>query len=161
MDTPMDHCPARVGQCAPEDERMRLSKEFEVARSRADAAAVLADEGTITSLFADAKTEIVKRAENKLTTHSKFRALGRDSDATFHFTFAADGNVRFEKVCDGKIWRKLEGKITFEERGARTRVRFEMEGATKGFLPEFTIKLPLEQQLDGMARALRTRIEKA
>jgi hypothetical protein len=140
---------------------MRLTKEFEVARARADAAAVLADEATILSLFADAKTEIVKRAANKLTTHSKFRALGRDSDATFHFTFGADGNVRFEKVCDGNIWKKLEGKITFETRGAKTRVRFEMEGATKGFLPEFTIKLPLEQQLDGMARALRTRIEKA
>jgi hypothetical protein len=103
----------------------------------------------------------VKREGNKLTTRSKFRALGRDSDATFHFTFAADGNVRFEKVCDGKIWKKLEGKITFEERGARTRVRFELEGATKAFVPEFTIRLPLEQQLDGMTRSLRARIEKA
>ena len=140
---------------------MRLTKEFEVARSRADAAAVLADERTIVSLFDGAKTEVVERAGNKLTTHSTFRALGRDSDATFHFTFAPDGNVRFEKVCDGNVWKKLAGKITFEERGGRTRVRFEMDGATKGFVPEFTIKLPLEQQLDGMARALRTRIEKA
>ena len=140
---------------------MRLTKEFEVARPRADAAAVLADEQTILALFAGATTEIVKRDGQKLTTHSKFRALGRDSDATFHFTFGADGNVRFEKVCDGNIWKKLAGRITFEERGAKTRVRFEMDGATKGFEPEFTIKLPLEQQLDSMARALRTRIEKA
>lgn len=140
---------------------MRLTKEFDVARARADAAAVLADERTLTSLFADAKTEVVKREGNRLTTHSKFRALGRDSDATFHFTFAADGNVRFEKVCDGRVWKKLEGRITFEERGAKTRVRFEMDGATKGFVPEFTIKLPLEQQLEGMARALRSRIEKS
>ena len=140
---------------------MRLTKEFEVARPRADAAAVLAEERTILELFAGAKTEIVKRDGKKLTTHSKFRALGRDSDATFHFTFGADGNVRFEKVCDGNVWKKLEGKISFEERGAKTRVRFEMDGATKGFVPEFTIKLPLEQQLDGMVRALRTRIEKA
>jgi carbon monoxide dehydrogenase subunit G len=140
---------------------MRLTKEFEVARARSDAAAVLADERTITSLFDGAKTEVVKRDGNKLTTHSKFRALGRDSDATFHFTFAPDGNLRFEKVCDGNVWKKLEGKITFEARGSRTRVRFEMDGATKGFVPEFTIKLPLEQQLDSMARALRTRIEKA
>ena len=140
---------------------MRLTKDFEVSRARGDAAAVLADERTLTSLFPDAKTEVVKREGNKLTTHSRFRALGRDSDATFHFTFAPDGNVRFEKVCDGKIWKKLEGKITFEERGARTRVRFELEGATKGFVPEFTIRLPLEQQLDGMTRSLRARIEKA
>ena len=139
---------------------MRLTKDFEVARPRADAAAVLADERTIVDLFEGARTEIVKREGNKLTTHSKFRALGRDSDATFHFTFGADGNVRFEKVCDGKIWKKLEGKISFEERGARTCVRFEMDGATKGFVPEFTIRLPLEQQLDGMARALRARIER-
>jgi carbon monoxide dehydrogenase subunit G len=140
---------------------MRLSKDFEVARPRAEAAAVLADERTLIELFEGAKTEIVKRDGNKLTTHSTFRALGRDSDATFHFTFANDGNVRFEKVCDGRIWKKLEGKISFEQRGAKTRVRFEMEGATKGFVPEFTIKLPLEQQLDGMARALRTKIERA
>jgi carbon monoxide dehydrogenase subunit G len=140
---------------------MRLSKDFEVSRPRAEAAAVLADERTLIELFEGARTEIVKRDGNKLTTHSTFRALGRDSDATFHFTFAGDGNVRFEKVCDGRIWKKLEGKISFEQRGARTRVRFEMEGATKGFVPEFTIRLPLEQQLDGMARALRTRIERA
>jgi carbon monoxide dehydrogenase subunit G len=140
---------------------MRLTKDFEVSRARADAAAVLADERTILSLFDGAKTEVVKRDGNKLTTHSKFRALGRDTDATFHFTFAADGNVRFEKVCDGNVWKKLEGKISFEERGARTRVRFEMEGATRAFVPEFTIKLPLEQQLESMARALRAKIEKA
>lgn len=140
---------------------MRLTKEFDVARRRADAAAVLADERTILGLFDGAKTEVVKREGNKLTTQSTFRALGRDSDATFHFTFAPDGSVRFEKVCDGNVWKKLEGRITFEEKGAKTRVRFEMDGATKGLVPEFTIKLPLEQQLDSMARALRARIEKA
>jgi carbon monoxide dehydrogenase subunit G len=140
---------------------MRLTRDFEVARPRADTVRVLADERTIVGLFEGAKTEIVKREPNKLTTHSTFRALGRDSDATFHFTFGADGNLRFEKVCDGNVWKKLEGKITLEERGAKTRVRFEMDGATKGFVPEFTIKLPLEQQLDGMARALRAKIERA
>lgn len=140
---------------------MRLTKEFEVARSRADAAAVLAHEATITSLFPDAKTEVVSRDGNKLTTHSRFRALGRDNDATFHFSFAPDGNLRFEKVCDGHVWKQLTGRVTFEERGGRTRVRLELDGATKGFVPEFTIKLPLQQQLDGMARALRAKIEKA
>ncbi len=140
---------------------MRLTKEFDVARPRADAAAVLADESTITSLFAQAKTEIVKREGNKLTTHSRFKALGRDSDATFHFTFAPDGNLRFEKVCDGNVWKQLTGKITFEERAGKTRVRLEMDGSTKGFLPEFAIKGPLQDQLDGMARALRVKIEKA
>ena len=140
---------------------MRLTKDFEVARPRDEAAKVLADERTIVGLFEGAQTEVVKRDGAKLTTHSKFRALGRDSDATFHFTFGADGNVRFEKVCDGNVWKKLEGKITFETRGAKTRVRFEMDGATKGFVPEFTIRLPLEQQLDSMARALRMKIERA
>jgi len=140
---------------------MRLTKEFDVSRPRADAAAVLADENTITSLFAQAKTEIVKREGNKLTTHSRFKALGRDSDATFHFTFAPDGNLRFEKVCDGNVWKQLTGKVTFEERAGKTRVRLEMDGSTKGFLPEFAIKGPLQDQLDGMARALRAKIEKA
>jgi carbon monoxide dehydrogenase subunit G len=140
---------------------MRLTKEFDVARPRAAAAAVLASDATILSLFAEAKTEIVKREGNKLTTHSRFKALGRDSDATFHFTFAPDGNVRFEKVCDGNVWKQLTGKVTFEERAGKTRVRLEMDGSTKGFIPEFAIKGPLQDQLDSMARALREKIEKS
>jgi hypothetical protein len=139
---------------------MRLTKEFEVACPRAEACAVLTGEGAIESLFPEAQTEVVSRAGNKLTTHSRFRALGRDSDATFHFTFAPNGDLRFEKVCDGNVWKKLDGRVTFEERAGRTRVCLEMDGATKGFVPEFTIRLPLQQQLDSMARALRAKIER-
>jgi hypothetical protein len=141
---------------------MRLTKEFEVNGARAAAAAVLARDGTLTGLFANAKTEIVKRDGNRLTTHSRFRALGRDTDATFTFTFEPDGNVSFAKLCDGRVWRELSGRVTFEERGAdRTRVRLEMNGRTKGLVPEFAIKAPLQDQLDDMARALRKEIEKS
>ena len=75
--------------------------------------------------------------------------------ATFHFTFLLDGDVRFEKECDGKVWRDLSGVVHLEERGARTRVDIEMHGRTKSFVPEFTIKGPMEEQIGQMVEALR------
>jgi hypothetical protein len=35
-----------------------------------------------------------------------------------------------------------------------------MEGKTKAFVPEFTIKAPLQKQLDDMAAALKKRMER-
>jgi hypothetical protein len=35
-----------------------------------------------------------------------------------------------------------------------------MDGKTKGFVPEFTIKTPLQKQLDDMATALKRRMER-
>jgi hypothetical protein len=77
----------------------------------------------------------------------------------FHFDFRADGNVDFEKVCDGNVWRELRGTLMFHERSGKTRVRIEMDGRTKALVPEFTIKGAMRDQIDQMARALRERLE--
>ncbi|MDX1649171.1 MAG: hypothetical protein R3263_04885 [Myxococcota bacterium] len=139
---------------------MRLTKEFEVARPRDDATAVLRDDDVLVGLFPDTETEIVESRGSRRTTRSRYRALGREGEATFHFDFGEDGNVHFEKVCDGRVWRELKGDVTFQERGDRTRVRITMEGRTKGFVPEFTIKGPMQEQIDQMAHALQRRIER-
>ncbi len=140
---------------------MRIAKQFDVDCSRDAAVEVAAREETLLELFPDAKTEIVARDGDRVTMRSRYRALGRDGEATFHFTFLLDGGVRFEKVCDGRVWRELTGAMSFEESGARTRVRIEMDGRTRPLVPEFAIKGAMQEQIDQMATALRERIESA
>lgn len=138
---------------------MRLAKSFDVARPRDQVVEVLAQDETLLRLFPDAKTEIVESRGDQKTTRTHYRALGRHGVATFHFTFLLDGNVRFEKVCDGKVWRELKGEVEVAERNGGSRVSLHMEGHTKAFVPEFTIKGPLQDQLEDMARGLRERLE--
>jgi len=57
------------------------------------------------------------------------------------------------------VWKKLIGTVTLEARGKGTRVRIEYDGATKAFVPEFTIRGPMQSQLDQMAEALRDKIK--
>jgi hypothetical protein len=140
---------------------MRLRKEFVVARPREVAVEIAARDETLVGLFPDAKTAIVEKKGTRRTAVSRYRALGREGEATFHFDSLPDGNVAFGKVCDGRVWKRLEGTLRFEESGDATRVTIAMEGATKGFVPEFTIKGPMQEQLDQMATALRERIEDA
>lgn len=140
---------------------MRLVKQFDVRCDRDTAVDLLARDETLVELFPDSETEVVASAADRKTTRTRYRALGREGTATFHFDYLLDGNVRFEKVCDGKVWKELRGEVMFEERGQKTRVRIAMEGRTKGFVPEFTIKGPMQEQLDAMARALRERLEGA
>ncbi|MEN8161793.1 MAG: hypothetical protein ABFS41_17115, partial [Myxococcota bacterium] len=121
----------------------------------------LGEDATLTSLFPDTETEIVARSGKRRTTCSQYKLLGQEGEATFHFDAQDDGSVRFQKVCDGRVWKELRGSVTLRERGAKLRVRIDMEGRTKGFVPEFTIKAPLQKQLDDMARALRRRMESA
>lgn len=136
---------------------MRMEKEFDVDRPRAEAVALLADEGVLTDLFPDSTTEIVARKGQRKTIESHYTALGREGVATFHFDYEPDGDVSFEKVCDGRIWRELRGVVTLTERKQKTRVRIELEGRTKALVPEFTIRGPMQDQLEQMAKALRKR----
>ena len=76
-----------------------------------------------------------------------YRALGREGEATFHFSFLLDGGMRFEKVCDGRVWRELKGTVSFEERGEKTRVKIAMDGRTKPLVPEFAIRGQMQEQL--------------
>jgi carbon monoxide dehydrogenase subunit G len=138
---------------------MRLERQFRVVKPREKVIAVIEQDDTLTGLFPDTDTRVVERKGDSKTTVSRYRALGREGEATFHFTFLVDGNVRFEKVCDGKVWRSLRGTLTFEERGKGTRVCVELEGKTKTLVPEFTIKGPMEEQIDQMVAALKQRIK--
>ena len=56
---------------------------------------------------------------------------------------------------------ELTGRMRFEPSGKGTRVRIEMEGRTKPLVPEFTIKGPMQDQIQQMAKALKRRIEAA
>jgi carbon monoxide dehydrogenase subunit G len=137
---------------------MRLEKQFDVKRPLAEAAGVLAQEETLVGLFPESETEVVERKGKRCTTRTRYRALGREGTATFHFDFEPEGGVRFEKVCDGRVWRELKGRVSLAPRGEGTRVTIEMEGRTKALVPEFTIRGPMQQQIDEMAEALRRRI---
>ena len=138
---------------------MQLSKEFDVTATRTRACEVLAEDATLTSLFPDTKTDIVARKASRRTTKSVYTLLGQEGEATFHFDTQQDGSRKFAKVCDGRVWKELSGRVTLAERGAKLRVRIEMEGKTKAFVPEFTVRVPLQKQLDDMAKALRRRME--
>jgi hypothetical protein len=138
---------------------MHLEKQFEVRRPREEAVAIAAQNETLLGLFPDTKTEIVASKGQRRTTRTTYTALGREGTATFHFDFRGDGNVDFEKVCDGNVWRELRGSLTFQARSGATRVRIEMDGRTKALVPEFTIKGAMRDQIDQMARALRERLE--
>lgn len=137
---------------------MRLEKQFDVKRPRSEVIAAVVCDETLIELFPEQETEIVESRGNRRTTLTRYRALGREGEASFHFCFEADGSITFEKVCDGRIWRELEGSVTFEERGQGTRVRLELEGRTKALVPEFTVKGQMQSQLEEMSEALRRRI---
>jgi hypothetical protein len=138
---------------------VHLEKEFSVKRPRADSARIAAQDETLLGLFPDTRTEIVERVGNRRTARSHYTALGRAGTATFHFTFRDDGDVEFEKVCDGNVWRELKGTLRFRPQGDRTRVQIAMDGRTKALVPEFTIKGAMRDQIEQMADALRRRLE--
>ncbi len=138
---------------------MHLERQFDVRCSRDDAVEITARDDTLIQLFPDSKTELVESTPDRKTTRTHYRALGREGVATFHFTFLLDGTVRFEKVCDGRVWRELRGELNFEERGEGTRVRISMDGRTKVLVPEITIRAPMQDQIRQMADALKRRLE--
>jgi hypothetical protein len=137
---------------------VHLEKEFDVAQEPAAAYRSVARDETLLTLFPETRTEIVASAGERRTLRSHYTALGQPGTATFHFTFLPEQEVRFEKVCDGRVWRELKGSVTFRARGKRTRVRIQMDGRTKALIPEFTIKGAMVDQLEQMARALRARL---
>ena len=133
---------------------MRVEKSFEVGRGRDDVVKLLCCDDTLLQLL-PGESEIVEREGDNRTVRTHYRALGRDGVATFDFTFLLDGNIRFEKVCDGRIWRELSGEVRVEERQGGSQLCIQLSGRTKGFVPEFTIKQPMEEQIEQMTGALR------
>ena len=137
---------------------MHIEREFDVDQKSDDAYRSVARDETLLGLFPETRTEIVESEGDRRTLRSHYTALGQQGTATFHFTFGPEGKVRFEKVCDGRVWSELRGCVSFRERGSRTRVRIEMDGRTKPLVPEFTIKGAMKDQLDQMVGALRERL---
>ncbi len=138
---------------------MKFENEFVVRKPLAACASVLESDATITSLFPD--TQIVSNQGGVRETRTRVSALGAESIVRFKFKSRADG-LRFEKICDGRVWRSLEGNISLAAVNPETtRVQIAMDGSTRALVPEFTIKAPMKDQLQQMTRALRARMEQA
>jgi hypothetical protein len=140
---------------------MRVEKRFEVSCSREAAAAAIASDDALLALFPDGKVEITETRGRRRTLVTHYSALGQSGTATFHFDFEPDGGVHFSKLCDGNVWKRLEGSVRFEKSGAKTRVCVEAEGATRALVPEFAIRAPMNDTIGRMADALRKRIQGA
>ena len=138
---------------------MNLTEYFEVMRPRDDVVELLCRDETLLELLPQGDTMIVESDGDRRTTETRYRALGREGVATFRFTFQMDGSVRFEKVCDGNVWRKLEGLVSVSEIDDEScEVRIELSGKTKALVPEFTIKAPMEAQIQEMTAGLEERL---
>ena len=138
---------------------MDLSKRFVISRPRDEVVERLCCDETLLDLLSRGETEIVESKGDHRTTRTRYTALGREGVATFRFTFLMDGNVRFEKVCDGRVWKKLEGLVSVEEIDDEScEVKIELSGRTKGLVPELAIKLPMEEQIRDMTVALEERL---
>lgn len=138
---------------------MELTSSFDVEKPADVVARIAAQDETLTHLFEGAKTEIIEREGNQRTVRTHYTALGRDGVATFHFLFSDEGSIQFEKVCDGNVWRKLEGLVSFSELEDGTRVTLHLNGSTKTLVPEIAIRGQMQDQLEQMTDALRKRIE--
>jgi carbon monoxide dehydrogenase subunit G len=138
---------------------MKFENEFVVRKPLAACASVLDSDATITQLFPD--TQIVSNQGGVRETRTRVSALGAESIVRFKFRSRPDG-MRFEKICDGRVWRSLEGNIALAAVNPETtRVSIAMDGSTRALVPEFTIKAPMKEQLQQMTRALRARMEQA
>ncbi len=137
---------------------MTFEKEFVVGRPREEVVADLDDDRTFAAFFPD--TRVTRKSERVRETSTPFQALGQSRDIRFVFETLPDGNVRFEKICDGNVWRSLEGEVKLEARPqGGTRVVLRMDGRTRTFVPEMTIRGPMRAQIEQMTCALRARLE--
>ena len=137
---------------------MQLRRDFQVRSDFDEVCAVLSDERTLIGLFPDATAEILDREGDRCTLRTRYVALGQPGEATFRFDHSQRDHVTFEKVCDGKVWKRLRGELIAEQGGAGTAVHVRLQGATKAFVPEIAIKVPMERQIDEMVEALRARL---
>lgn len=140
---------------------MHLREQFEVARPRDEVVELLCCDEALLELLPEGDTEITERDGDRRTTETRYTALGREGVATFHFTFLMDGNIRFAKVCDGRVWKRLEGLVSIEEIDDEScEVTIELSGTTKALIPEITIRGPMEEQIQDMTAALEERLER-
>ncbi len=132
---------------------MKLEHAFVVRGRLEDLVALLDDDETFAALFPN--TTVVTTGEHVRETCTPYRALGQEREIRFIFETLGRASVRFAKICDGNVWRSLEGEISLAEKDAETtRVSLRMNGATRAFVPELTIRGPMRDQIARMARAL-------
>jgi carbon monoxide dehydrogenase subunit G len=139
---------------------MEIEKEFLVGRDREAVAASLSEDQSFAALFPDTSVERID-AETR-ETRTPYPGPGRARDIRFIFRNLPNGDVGFEKVCDGNVWRSLVGEVRLEavDQGM-TRVSLRMEGRTRAFVPEIAIRVPMREQIEQMAKALRARLEES
>lgn len=135
---------------------VHFESDFTVPRSRAEVAILLDDDETITSLLPG--TAILPRCDGTRETRTP-SPLGQSRDIRFIFHRVEDGGLLFEKICDGNIWRSLDGQVRLEDIGTNcTRVQLRMDGRTRALVPELTIRGPMRDQIEQMTKALRARL---
>ena len=136
---------------------MKLAKEFVVPLGRAEVAKLFDRDATFEALFPD--TRVTKSSGGVRETSTHYSALGQSRDIRFIFETLPSGDVRFEKICDGNVWRSLEGEVALRSEGPdETRIALRMEGRTRAFVPEIAIRGQMREQLDQMAESLRERL---
>ena len=139
---------------------MQIENEFIVGRPRAELVTRLDEDRLYREIMPDTEVERLSDGVRKTTTHIK--ALGQSRDVRFVFELRDDGNLEFRKICDGNIWRALKGEIRLDPLDDRmTRVLLRMEGRTRAFVPELTIRVPMREQLEQMSKSLRAYLESA
>lgn len=133
---------------------MKLEREFPVERGRDEIVDALRDDAVLAHLLPDTRIEPGKDGSRE--TFTRYNALGQHRELHMIFHTEESGDLRFEKVCNGNIWRSLDGRIELESLEARvTNIRIAMEGRTKPLVPELTIRGTLESQLDQMVDSLQ------
>ncbi len=140
---------------------MQLERVFEVECTRETAAEALASDGILVELFPETETRVVERRGDRRTVESHYQLLGKAGVATFHFDTAPNGDLHFQKVCDGRVWKELTGSVLLEASGNHTTIILELEGRTKALVPELAIRQPLQEQIEQMSEALRQKLGRA
>lgn len=128
-----------------------------MAAPRDEVARSLDRDSTFEALFPN--TRVTDRGGGVRETVTRVSLAGAARDLRFVFEVDPLGNVHFRKVCDGKIWRSLDGEIRLDALdGSSTRVTVLMDGESRALVPERAISGPMRSQLDEMVEALRARV---
>lgn len=131
-----------------------------MSRSREAVCAVLRDSHITGKLFPG--TRVRELAGGVRETITPYRALGQTGELRLLFQSLPSGELRFEKVCDGHMWRFLEGRVSVQRLGAlRSAVEIRLEGATRPWIPELPLRGALREQLERLAASLRRELEES
>ena len=99
---------------------MHLEKDFTVALDRESVAQNLDADETFVALFPD--TKITRQVGSLRETLTRVSIGGVAKELRFVFETGTDGNIDFHKVCDGKIWKELKGRIRLDVEGTGHRL---------------------------------------